>query len=166
MNVFELAAEYRMMESLLDSAEVDQDALLDSWMSVEGEINQKIENIGFMIRNREALLLAKKQAIEAMQDSMKPIERDIDRLRALGITLLNAVGKKKAGGASLMLSVVPTTAAVQIAPDAAIPDEYMRLPVVAPPVPVPDKEKLARDLKAGVVIEGVSLRTGTRLAIK
>lgn len=166
MNVFELASQYRQLEALADTGEVDESALLTAWMEAEGDLNHKLENLGFAIKNREATLAGKQEAIKAMEASAQALENDIARMKKLAIDIMTATGHKKAGGSFLTLSTVPTPGRVEIADEAALPAEYLR---TIPPVPAstaPDKQKIADDLKAGVVIEGVRLVPGVRLAIK
>lgn len=168
MNVFELAREYRQLEAMVDADrdDVPEDELLAHWLKTEGDLNQKMENIGFAIRNREAILAGKQDAIKAMEDSAISIEKEIDRLKKLAIDLLTATGHKKAGGQALMLSVVPNQPKVVIEDEAALPAEYLR---EIPPIPAstaPDKKKIADDMKAGVIVAGAKLVPSVRLSIK
>lgn len=149
-----------------DRDDVPEDELLAHWLKTEGDLNQKMENIGFAIRNREAILAGKQDAIKAMEDSAISIEKEIDRLKKLAIDLLTATGHKKAGGQALMLSVVPNQPKVVIEDEAALPAEYLR---EIPPIPAstaPDKKKIADDMKAGVIVAGAKLVPSVRLSIK
>lgn len=166
MNVFELAGQYRQLEALVDADGVDEAQLIEAWLSVEGDLNHKLENIGFAIKNREAILAGKQEAIKAMEASAISLEKEIDRLKCLALQILQATGHKSAGGQYLKLSAVQTPGKVEIAEGATLPAEYLR---EIPPVPAstaPDKKKIADDLKAGVILEGVRLVSGVRLAIK
>lgn len=166
MNVFELASQYRHLEALADADAADTDALITAWLEVDGDLNHKLENIAFAIRNREAILAGKQEAIKAMEASAISVEKEIERLKKLAIDIMTATGHKKAGGTFLTLSTVPTPGKVEIADESALPAEYLR---EIPPVPAstaPDKKKIADDLKAGVIVPGVRLVTGVRLAIK
>ena len=168
MNVFELASQYRQLESLVDAErdDVPEDALLAHWQSIEGDLNQKMENIGFAIRNREAILAGKQDAIKAMENSAISVEKEIERLKKLAVDLLNATGHKKAGGQALTLSVVPNQPKVLIEDEKAIPAQYLReIPAVAAST-APDKKKIADDMKAGVIVAGAKLVPSVRLAIK
>jgi hypothetical protein len=168
MNVFELAGQYRQLEALVDADrdDVPEDELLAHWLKTEGDLNQKMENIGFAIRNREAILAGKQDAIKAMENSAISIEKEIERLKKLAVDLLTATGHKKAGGQALTLSVVPNQPKVVIEDEKALPPEYLR---EIPPVPAstaPDKKKIADDMKAGVIVTGAKLVPSVRLAIK
>jgi hypothetical protein len=168
MNVFELASQYRQLEALVDADrdDVPEDELLAHWLKTEGDLNQKMENIGFAIRNREAILVGKQDAIKAMENSAISIEKEIERLKKLAVDLLTATGHKKAGGQALTLSVVPNQPKVLIEDEKVLPPEYLR---EIPPVPAstaPDKKKLADDLKAGVIVTGAKLVPSVRLSIK
>lgn len=167
MNVFDIAAEYRNLESLIDSeAEVPEEELLQRWLSVESDLNAKVENIGFAIRNREAILAGKHEAIIAMESSAQAVEKEIDRLKKLAIGLMTATGLKKAGGNTLTLSVVPNAPTVEIENEAEIPFGYLRVIEPIPAWYAPDKKALAEDLKAGVIVAGARLKKSVRLNIK
>jgi hypothetical protein len=168
MNVFELAGQYRQLEALVDADrdDVPEDELLAHWLKTEGDLNQKMENIGFAIRNREAILAGKQDAIKAMENSAISIEKEIERLKKLAVDLLTATGHKKAGGQALTLSVVPNQPKVLIEDEKALPAEYLREIPAVPATSAPDKKKLADDMKAGVIVAGAKLVPSVRLAIK
>ena len=167
MNVFELASQFRQLEAMVDAqADVPEAELIEAWLTVEGDLNHKMENLGFAIRNREAILAGKQEAIKAMEASAMSIEREIERLKQLAVDLLTATGHKKAGGQALTLSIVPNQPKVVIEDENAIPPEYLReIPAVAAST-TPDKKKLADDMKAGVIVAGAKLVSSVRLAIK
>lgn len=168
MNVFEIATQYRRLEALVDSEleGAEEGALLQAWLETEGDLNIKMENIGFAIRNREAILAGKQEAIKAMEKSAMSVETEIDRLKKLAVDLMTATNQKKAGGASLTLSIVANTPKTEVAPDAVLPPEYLRIIPAVPESVEPDKKKIAADLKMGVIIEGARLVPSVRLAIK
>ncbi len=168
MNVFELATQFKQLEALVDSdlPNIDQDELLNYWLAVEGDLNQKIENIGFAIRNRQSALAGKQQAIKDMEATAISLEKEIERLKSLAIALLTVKGQKKAGGHALTLSIVPNQPAVKIESEDALPPEYFREIPAVPASRAPDKKKLADDLKAGVIVSGARLVPSVRLAIK
>jgi hypothetical protein len=168
MNVFELASQYRHLEALVDQErdDIDEAALVQAWLETEGDLNAKMENLGFAIRNREAILAGKQDAIKAMEATAISVEKEIERLKTLAINLLTATNHKQAGGNALKLSVVPTPPKVEIEDAAKLPAEYLReIPAVAAST-APDKKKLADDMKQGVIVAGAKLVPGVRLAIK
>jgi phosphoserine aminotransferase len=168
MNVFELASQFKQLEALVDSdlPNIDQDELLQHWLAVEGDLNQKIENIGFAIRNRQSALAGKQKAIKDMESSAVSLENEIERLERLAIGLLTFKGQKKAGGHALTLSIVRNQPSVAIEKLEALPPEYFREVPAVPASRAPDKKKLADDLKAGVIVSGAKLIPSVRLAIK
>lgn len=173
MNVFDLAAQYRDIEHFVaeehqqggDFAPTD-DYILQQWMAVEGDLNAKLENVGFAIRNREAILVGKQEAIKAMEQSAQFVEREIERLKTLAINIMTATGHKKAGGAALTLSLVPNAPKVEIIAEASLHTTYLREVPAVPASWAPDKKKIAEHIKEGVIVEGARLVQSQRLAIK
>ena len=167
MNVFELATQYRELEALVDGGlDLPDEAILATWANVEDDLNTKIENIGFAIKNREAILAGKQEAIKAMEASAMAVEKEIERLKTLAVNLMTATGQKKAGGHALTLSVSPNPPSVEIENAAAIPYDYMRLTEPVPAWYELDKKAIAADLKDGVIVPGAKLKRGVRLTIK
>lgn len=167
MNVFELASQFNELERLVDAElDVPEDDLLNAWLSVEGDLNDKLQNLGFAIKNREAVLAGKQEAIKSLEASAVSLEKEIERLKGLALSLLQATGHKKAGGQYLTLSVVANPPKVEIEDQDKLPAEYLR---EIPPVPAstaPDKKKILDDAKQGVIVPGVKVVKSERLAIR
>jgi hypothetical protein len=167
LNVFEMAAEYRQLEALVDTeANYPEAELLGAWLAVEGDLNHKLENLGFAIRNREAILVGKQDAIKSMEASAVSLEKEIERLKKVALDLLHATNQKKAGGQFLTLSLVANPIKVDVEDASILPPEYLReIPAVAAST-APDKKKIADEIKAGVIVPGVKVVTSDRLAIR
>lgn len=167
MNVFELATQFNQLQALLEAGEVDPTQLEAELASIDGSLDYKLENIGFLIKNREAAIAGMEAALKALDTRKSATEAEVDRLKALALSLMTATNKKKVEGQYLVLGRQNNAPSVKIAEGATFPAQYMRTPdPVPPPVAVPDKKKIAEDLKLGVIIEGATLVTTQRLTIK
>jgi hypothetical protein len=170
LNVFALAQEFQKIEQFLaDCAEngTEPDAQLQIYFdAIEGDFDRKVENIGFLIKNREAVKVGKVAAITSMEKSCEQIDKDVDRLKKMLAALLVATGKKKVPGAYFDISWQNNAPSCDVIDEAEIPAPYWR---EIPPVPASkavDKKAILADLKEGVVIPGAKLKQSIRLNIK
>ena len=106
-NLYELTGDMLRLESLIDDdeQELDEQALMDTWEGIEGEVNQKVEKWLMVIRNKEADIAARKKAIEELNGKNARDQRAIDRMKDTLLQILNLLNRQKAGTALLSCSV-------------------------------------------------------------
>ena len=106
-NLYELTGDLLRLESLIDDdeQELDEQALMDSWEGLEGEVNEKVEKWLRVIKNREADITARKKAIEDLSAKNTRDQKAIDRMKATLLQVMNLLKKQKAGTALLSCSV-------------------------------------------------------------
>lgn len=106
-NLYELTGDLLRLESLIDDdeQELDEQALMDTWEGLEGEVNEKVEKWLRVIKNREADIAARKKAIEELSAKNTRDQKAIDRMKATLLQVLNLLKKQKAGTALLSCSV-------------------------------------------------------------
>lgn len=106
-NLYELTGDLLRLESLIDDdeQELDEQALMDTWEGLEGEVNEKVEKWLRVIKNREADIAARKKAIEDLSAKNTRDQKAIDRMKATLLQVMNLLKKQKAGTALLSCSV-------------------------------------------------------------
>ena len=106
-NLYELTGDLLRLESLIDDdeQELDEQALMDSWEGLEGEVNEKVEKWLRVIKNREADITARKKAIEDLSAKNTRDQKSIDRMKATLLQVMNLLNRQKAGTALLSCSV-------------------------------------------------------------
>jgi hypothetical protein len=161
--LYALVEQYRELERL-DVEEIDEQTLADTLDGLQGEITVKATNCALFARNVETFADTVDAAAAQMAERAKRLRRKADSIRAYLLNQMRGAGITKIQAAEFTVSIRKNPAAVQIAPDAAIPQEYMVVP--EPPPPSPDKRKLAEALKAGAVIDGCRLEQTERLDIR
>lgn len=151
MNVYELDERCRWLErACLESP--DDDSLRAQLESAEGDLRQKVENIGYLVKNREAIIKAKKEAEADMKASRERLEREVERLKALAIFALTASGERRVDGIRIQAFIRQNPPRVKIEDEGKIPDQYKRSETIVQTVI--DRELLDRDLLDGLSIEG------------
>jgi hypothetical protein len=161
--LYALVEQYRELERL-DVEEIDDQALADTLEGLKGEITVKATNCALFARNIETFADTVDEAAAQMAERAKRLRRKADSIRAYLLDQMRGAGISKIQAPEFTVSIRKNPAAVQIAPDAAIPQEYMVVP--EPPPPRIDKRKLADALKNGAVIDGVRLEQSERLDIR
>jgi hypothetical protein len=161
--LYALVEQYRELERL-DVEEIDDQALADTLEGLKGEITVKATNCALFARNIETFADTVDEAAAQMAERAKRLRRKADSIRAYLLDQMRGAGISKIQAPEFTVSIRKNPAAVQIAPDAAIPQEYMVVP--EPPPPRPDKRKLAEALKSGETIDGVRLEQSERLDIR
>ena len=171
-NLFEITADMMQLVDMLDDPEIelDEQAFLDTWEGVEGEMNLKIESWLKVIKNKEADIKARKELMDELNTKNKRDENAINRMKATLIQVMNYAGKKTAGTEILSATVcgnggkLPLVWADGIKEDPRLlPEEYQIKEVVVKP----NMERIREDLDAGIPVQGVEYgERGSYLRIK
>lgn len=167
ITLFEIAREYRHVTDVLMDAGCDPQTLTDT---LEGEIwplELKAQNVGFVIRNLQAVAANIKEAEEQMKARRQAIEKRAANLVEFLKTGMEIARVTKLETPHFALTVKKNPPAVEVWDEKQIPVEFMRVPPPPPPPEaVPDKAAIKEALKAGKDVPGALLAQGTRLEIK
>ena len=79
--LYELTGNYITLMDMLDDPEVDPITLMDTLDAVEGELDEKAENYGRIIRNLEAEAKALKEEADRLSRRKRTIDNNIDSLK-------------------------------------------------------------------------------------
>jgi hypothetical protein len=161
--LFQLVEQYRQLQAI-DPEEVDSQTLSDTLEALGGEIQEKAKNVAYYARNIESFADQVDEAAAQMKERAKRLREKASGIRGYILNQMQGAGITKIQAPEFTLAIRKNPPAVQIKSDASIPSDYMVKP--EPPAPYPDKRKLADALKAGTVIDGVSLEQGVRLDIR
>jgi hypothetical protein len=170
MNVFDLLERYAALDAQLQYAEdLPQDEranvlahALAELHTLDDAIDTKLENIAFLIKNREALIKAREQAADKMRVSCGVLMQQVERLKELELLLLQKTDRRMVQTPNFAIRWQFNPGRVQVNEESKIPPEYWR---TIPAEPQLDSAKLLSDLKQGVVIEGVELVRDPRIVI-
>ena len=79
--LYELTGNYITLMDMLDDPDVDPITLMDTLDAVEGELDEKAENYGRIIRNLEAEAKALKEEADRLSRRKRTIDNNIDSLK-------------------------------------------------------------------------------------
>jgi hypothetical protein len=161
--LYALVEQYRELQTL-DPEEIDSQMLNDTLEALGGEIQEKAKNVACFARNIESFADQVDEAAAQMKERAKRLRDKATGIRGYILNQMRGAGITKIQAPEFTVAIRKNPPAVQIKSDAVIPSEYLVKP--EPPAPYPDKQKIKDALKAGVVIDGVSLEQAERLDIR
>ena len=164
-SLYAIAAAYRADLAVLADLDIDPVTAADTIEGMQGELTDKLRAVIAYSLELDIEAVGTEQAARRMADLAKARRSRVDWLRAYALNTMQATGINEVLSDEFAAKLVKNPAGVVIAPDAAIPDAYMRAPQ-PPPMPQPDKAALKKAIEAGAIFDGVSLSHGYRLAIK
>ena len=159
MKLYELTADYNQV--LLLAEDLEQETFQDTLAAIEGAIEDKAENMAKMVRCIEADVNALKEEEKRLADRRKALENKVSGIKEYLQQQLEFAGIDKVKRPTLTVSIQANPPSVEIADESLIPSDFM--------VPQPskiDKKAILTALKAGLLIEGCSMKQGRSVRIK
>ena len=162
--LYELAAAYRADLDKLNDLDLDSQTIADTLESIGGDLQEKCTNVGFVIRNIEALAAQIKEAESQMAARRKALENRAEHVREYLLHNMQACQISKIESPYFTLAIRNNPPKVIIDDPEAVPDEYWR----QPPIPLPelDKKAIGAAIKAGQTVAGAHAESGVSLSIK
>ena len=160
-SLYELTSDLKELQEI-DFTETDRDEVEAVKAAIKEQIVNKGTGIIAVVRNLEADTEAIKTEIKRLQDLKKSKENRIENLKKYTKECLEEADIKKVSTALGNISIRKLPGSVEVVEEDSIPKEYKKEVVTV----TVDKKSILADLKEGVVVPGVTLKTGTSLTIK
>jgi len=157
MRMYELVGMYNELLEM----DLDDGVFYDTLEGLEGDIEDKVDNIACIIKELNADVEAIKKEEKRLADRRAAKENKARRLKAYLHQSMCAMDKNKIETARNLISIRKNPAKVVLVDD-FYNEDYAE---VIETVKI-DKNKIKEDLKAGKVVEGAKLEQGTSLNIK
>lgn len=163
-NIYDLTNELSLLWDLMESGELDDDALIGAFDVAKEDLADKLEGYCKFIKNLESDISGLKAEEERLNARRKTMENTVDRCKNAMKYALNTAGEKKIACGTFTVSVQNSTPSVVV--DEAylenIPEEYL-----VPQEPKIDRKKIKADIDAGKNLDGIAhLETSTSLRIR
>lgn len=160
MKLYELTQNYLNLLELLENPEVPADMVQAALNEVEGNFEDKTENIVKLIKSINCDIKAYKEEETRLFTRRKTLENKVINLKRYLESSLKAIGKQEIKGKLFTLRLQENTPSVVIDDINTIPKQYLKL------VEEVDKKKIKEDLKNGLDIPGAKLESSESLRIK
>ena len=160
-SLYELTSDLKELQEI-DFMEVEEEQIEEIKAIIKEQIATKGTGIISVVRNLESDTEAIKAEIKRLQDLKKSKENKIENLKKYTKECLEEADIKKVSTSLGNISLRKLPGSVEVLQENSIPDEYKKEVTTV----TIDKKAILADLKEGVVIPGVTLKTGTSLSIK
>jgi len=160
MNLYEIAGQYRAVLEMEPENDDELAAQMNALDELEGELTVKADNIVRYIRNLSAEADALKAEEAALYKKRKAAENKAERLKAYLAAQMTLCGLKELKAGLFKLRFQPTTPAISIIDEAAIPEQYRKVKIEI------DRLAIRDALKAGEEVPGIEVQRGEALVIR
>ena len=163
-SLYELSGARLALQHKLDILNLDTETINDTLDGESAELEAKIQDYGFVIRNLESFSDSIKSEEKRLSERRKAHDVKVTRIKEWLLQNMIACGISRIECPAFTIAVQNNPASVAIDAEGLIPEGYMRLPE---PLPLaPNKSMIATALKSGQDVPGCHLEQSQRLVIK
>ena len=163
LTLFEIASEYRNITNILMDSGCDEKTLADTLDAEAWELEVKVKNYGYVIRNLQATAKNILDAEIQMKHRRESIEKRADNLCDVLKTCMEIANVTNIDCDHFRISIQKNPPSVDIWDEKQIPQKFMRTPT---PPPAPDKIAIKAAINSGEEVAGAKLVQGTKIVIK
>lgn len=160
-SLYELTSDLKELQEI-DFMEAEAEQIEEIKAIIEEQIKTKGTGIILVVRNLESDIEVIKAEIKRLQDLKKSKENKVENLKKYTKECLEEADIKKISTSLGNISLRKLPGSVEVLEEDSIPVEYKKEVTTV----MIDKKAILAELKEGVVIPGVTLKTGTSLTIK
>jgi len=164
-SLYELTGQRLELQRKLETLNIDEEVILDTLEGESAELEAKIADYGFVIRNMEAFGDAIKAEETRLTLRRKSQEAKIDHIKAWLLQNMETCGISKIEHPAFTISVKSNPAKVVVDNEGQIPQEYFKQVIVEPTWQLVKKD-VADAIKAGKEVTGAHLEQSKRIEIK
>ena len=124
MNLYELTSQWQEVADMMEDGDVEEQVILDTLESIEGEIEDKADGYAKVIAILNANLAAIKSETDRLYIRRKVIENNIDRMKRSLESAMRATGKTKFKTQLFSFNIQKNPPSTQILDEEKIPGEF------------------------------------------
>lgn len=164
--LYELTGQRLALAKRLEELDMDSETIADTLEGESTELEAKIADYGYVIRNRRSFeheITAEIERLTARRDAERA---RVNKIEEWLLTNMQACGITQIECPAFTVKVQHNPESVDIFDQSAVPFEYLRVPEPKPPIAAPDKVAIKAALKAGQEVAGCALKRSVKLIIK
>ena len=153
MRLYEITQDIAELEELINNEELTEDEVIEVKTMIESVLNEKAEQIAYVIKNKESDIKAIKEEEKRLKEKRKSVEKSAERLKAYVLENLLMLDKKKIK-TSVGDIAIRKSQAVEVSTDVnVLDDRFKRVKTTVEA----DKTALKEAIKSGEVVDGVEI---------
>lgn len=153
MHLYELTAEYREFQQLVESEEFDKKTIADTLESIQGEIKDKGRNVAAFLQNLEADVEALKAAESRIAARRRTIENRAEWLKEYLRSNMERCGISKIECPEFVVTLGKPRDVCEIVNEDELPELYVKTKVTKSP----DKTLILKAMKDGYDVPGARI---------
>lgn len=153
MHLYELTAEYREFQQLVESEEFDEKTIADTLESIQGEIKDKGRNVAAFLQNLEADVEALKAAESRIAARRRTIENRAEWLKEYLRSNMERCGISKIECPEFVVTLGKPRDVCEIVNEDELPELYVKTKVTKSP----DKTLILNAMKDGYNVPGARI---------
>lgn len=164
MNLYEIGLNYIELNEMVELAgdENIPTAVTEFMEEIDGDFEEKVINSIYVIKNKEANVVALKDEEKRLANKRKRLEKEIDSMKNWIFENMQAIEKKEIKHDLFDVKIRKNPPKAEIIKEDLIPDEFVKVEEIKK---INKRELLVR-LKEGEIIPGAELTQGERLDIR
>lgn len=164
MNIFDLSEQYVKFAAVAEDMELPPEAVADTFEALDGEFDDKADNLACIIKELTAAAKDIKEQEDALKARRRAKENAAERIKSLLSMSMQRIGRERIDTARNLITFRKSTG-LRIEDEDDFVQRHRDLCKVETVVTIPKKEITDR-LKAGEEISGATLETRQNLQIK
>ena len=164
MNIFDLSEQYVKFAAVAEDMELPPEAVADTFEALDGEFDDKADNLACIIKELTAAAKDIKEQEDALKARRRAKENAAERIKSLLSMSMQRIGRERIDTARNLITFRKSTG-LRIEDADDFVQRHRDLCKVETVVTIPKKEITDR-LKAGEEISGATLETRQNLQIK
>lgn len=125
-NLYQLTNDYETVLNMLYDEDADEEMILDTLESIEGEIEDKADNYAKIIKELEAKQNARKEEAKRLTESAKLFENRVKALKSNLFNSMKATGKTKFATDLFSFNIAKNGGKQTLTIDGEVPEEYTK----------------------------------------
>ena len=142
-NLYKLTNNYETVLNMLYDEDIDEEMILDTLESIEGEIEDKADGYAKIIKELETKRNARKEEAKRLTDSAKVFENRINTLKQNLFNSMKQTGKTKFATDLFSFNIAKNGGKQALTIDGDVPEEYTKTIIEN------DTEKIRQALENG-----------------